>query len=66
LLTDGVYSVSDPQGTRFSFDQLVKGLEGVRAATPEALIEAALVQARSFAQDGPFDDDVALVAIRRE
>lgn len=66
MLTDGVYSVSDPQGRRFSFDQLVKGLEGVRAATPEALIQAALAQARSFAQDGPFDDDVALVAMRRE
>lgn len=66
LLTDGVYSASNPEGTRFSFAQLLQGLEGGRTATPEALIVAALDQVRSFAQGEPFDDDVALVAIRRE
>jgi len=66
LVTDGVYGVTDPQGERFSFARLAQGLEGARVATPQELIGAALAEARRFSHDGPFDDDVALVAIRRE
>lgn len=66
LLTDGIYGVSDPQGERFSFSRFAQGLEGAQIAGPKGLIAAALEQARRFAQGGPFDDDVALVAICRE
>ena len=65
LVTDGVYGVSDPHGERFSFARLAQGLKGGRFATPQELIAAVLEQARNFSQDGPFDDDVALVAIQR-
>ena len=66
LVTDGVYGVCDPAGKRFSFAGLLQGLAGTRVDTPEALIATVLAQARSFSQNGPFDDDVALVALRRE
>ena len=64
ILTDGVYGVSDPRGERFSFARLARGMESAQGcADPEALIQSALAQARAFAQGGPFDDDVALVAL---
>jgi len=66
MITDGVYAVSDPHGGRLSFARFAQGLQGAEYAEPEALIDAALVQARSFGNGEPFDDDVALVAIRRE
>ncbi|MCX6967316.1 MAG: SpoIIE family protein phosphatase [Verrucomicrobia bacterium] len=66
LVTDGVYGVSNPRGERFSFEHLVRGLEGATFATPQELIAAVLAQARDFSENGPFDDDVALVAIRRD
>ena len=66
LVTDGVYGVCDPHGERFSFAQLAQGLEGTRVATPQELIVETLARTRRFSQGGPFDDDVALVAIRRE
>ena len=66
LVTDGVYGVTNPRGERFSFVRLAQGLEGSSVATPRELISAALAKARSFSLNGPFDDDVALVAIRRE
>ena len=66
LVTDGVYGVSDPRGERFSFARLAQGLAGGRFATPEELLSAALGLAAAFSQGEPFDDDVALVAIRRE
>ena len=65
LVTDGVYGVCDPRGERYCFARLAQGLEGRGFATPEGLIAAALRLAHGFAQGGPFDDDVALVAIRR-
>ena len=66
LLTDGVYSVSNAEGERFSFDQLLRGIEGLESSAPEELIQATLIEARSFGEGEPFDDDVALVALRRE
>jgi len=66
LVTDGVYGVTDPRGERFSFARLAQGLEGVLVATPQELIAEALAAARNFSHGGPFDDDVALVAIHRE
>lgn len=66
LVTDGVYGVCDTQGTRYSFARLTQGMRGIQARDPEALIAATLAQARRFAQGGPCDDDVALIAMRRE
>jgi len=66
LVTDGIYGVCAPRGERYCFARLAKGLEGKGFTTPEGLIAAALGQVASFAQGEPFDDDVALVAIRRE
>lgn len=66
MMTDGVYGVSDAQGTRFSFARLVQSMRGGEPRDPEELISATLAQARSFAQGGPCDDDVALIALRRE
>jgi len=66
MVTDGVYGVTDPQGERSSFARLTQGMRGIKATEPEALIAATLAQVQLFAQGGPFDDDVALIAIRRD
>ena len=66
MVTDGVYGVSNSQGTRYSFAQLMQGMKGTRFRDPESLIAATLAQAQMFAQGGPCDDDVALIAMRRE
>jgi len=65
LFTDGLYSVTDPQGEHYSLDKLVAGLLGRPVAGAEALIEAALLEVRRFAAGQPFSDDLAMVAMRR-
>ena len=66
LVTDGIYGVCNPRGERYCFPRFAEGLEGERFATPEDLIAGALGLARDFSHGEPFDDDVALVAVRRE
>lgn len=65
LVTDGVYGVCDPQGKRFSFARFEQAMRGTTISDPEALIDAALSQPALFSQGGPFDDDVALMAVQR-
>lgn len=66
MVTDGVYGVSNSHGTRFSFARLMQGIKGSHVRDPESLIAATLEQAQLFAEGGPYDDDVALIAMRRD
>lgn len=65
LFTDGLFSVTDPQGQHLSLGRLVKNLRGHTLGSPQEWIELAMAQTREFGAGKPFDDDVALVAIRR-
>ncbi len=64
LLTDGLFGVSDPSGERLSFGRFVASLRNLHFDSPETVVEMAMGKVRSFAGGNPFDDDVALVAIR--
>jgi sigma-B regulation protein RsbU (phosphoserine phosphatase) len=65
LFTDGLYSVTNPEGVHLSYERFVKSLRGHPPETAQALIDTAMAQASAFAEGRQFDDDVALVAIRR-
>ena len=66
LLTDGLYAVANSEGEHFSFERLVAALAGRSTTNPEELIEAAMKQVAAFAEGQPFDDDLALIAMRRK
>jgi serine phosphatase RsbU (regulator of sigma subunit) len=65
LFTDGLYGVTNPEGVHLSYERFVKQLRGHPTQSARALIDLAIAQASEFAQGRQFDDDVALVALRR-
>ena len=64
LFTDGLYGVTDPEGEHFSFERFARSLHGREFGSAAAVIETALNEAAAFANGMPFDDDLALVAMR--
>lgn len=65
LFTDGLYSVTNREGLHLSYERFVKSLRGKTSKTAQALIDMAMAQAIAFADGRQFDDDVALLALRR-
>jgi sigma-B regulation protein RsbU (phosphoserine phosphatase) len=67
MFTDGLYSALDRKGERITYQRFEEALQGCMPESAGAAIEGALARATQLAGAGEtFDDDVALVAIRKE
>jgi len=66
LFTDGLYSVSDEEGEHLPFPRFLETLAGEGAASAAGAIELAIRRAVAAAGNDRFDDDLAVIAIRRQ
>ncbi len=67
MLTDGLYSLVDARGERLSFERLLESLRGCRPPGAQAAIQEVLARVADAAGPGEtFDDDVAMLAVRRK
>lgn len=62
LFTDGLYEVSGPDQSEFGLDGVEHALRELIDTTPETIIEQLINTVRHFSGNGPFADDVCIVA----
>lgn len=65
LYTDGLTETRSKGGEEYGEERLVKVLERAGSLAPEALIKACVEDVQRFRADGPGEDDLSLMAIRR-
>ncbi len=64
LYTDGFVEAHRADGEQFEDERLMKALSARRNGTPEDLIEGVFRDVETFCE-GTFDDDVTMLAVRR-
>ncbi|CAF0700808.1 GAF domain-containing SpoIIE family protein phosphatase [Candidatus Methylacidithermus pantelleriae] len=64
--TDGVYETRNAQGKEFGRENLLRLVERAAGDGPARLLEEVLREIRQFRGDLPQEDDITVVAIRRE
>lgn len=63
LFTDGIYETNNPQGEEFGRQRLADSVRRHLRLTPERLLDAVIDEARGFAHDQEFQDDVCLLTM---
>jgi len=63
LFTDGLFEVESPAREEFGYDRLRLAASRRLDEPAPALLDALLADVRAFSQNGPFDDDLCLVAM---
>ncbi|NWG14053.1 MAG: SpoIIE family protein phosphatase [Acidobacteria bacterium] len=66
LYSDGLSEATNPQLEEYGLDRLSSLLVNLRSEPPRALIEACLTDLRQFLGDVPKNDDLTVLAIRRQ
>jgi len=67
MVTDGIYTPVDIEGERLSFERFREAMRGYAASSAEAAVRETLTRVRQLAgPEAAFDDDVAVVTIRRK
>ena len=64
-ITDGIVETRNPTGEFFGADRLAELVSANRSSPSQDLIERIVLEARGFAGETDFEDDVTLVLLRR-
>jgi len=64
MYTDGLYEVLDAGGREFGEDRLLKAAGQHVGAELASLFPALINEARHFAEEGEFDDDICMVGLK--
>ncbi|MCO5168988.1 MAG: serine/threonine-protein phosphatase [Planctomycetes bacterium] len=66
LVTDGVIDALSPDEEELEWERLVEAVTRHRRLGVEALVDALVAHVRAWTGDRPLDDDVVVVALRRQ
>jgi sigma-B regulation protein RsbU (phosphoserine phosphatase) len=66
LLTDGIVDIKNSLGERLGRPKLIDWLREFRALPPQKMVDEVFSRAREFAGEEEVEDDIMLLAIRRE